>query len=55
MIDENSPEAEVSNIINDILLEHKEAWGGDDEVQDMLIEAFLKGVKYWQEQDNDIK
>ncbi len=51
MIDENAPEVAAANIINDLLRRHKAKWDGDDEIQDMCIEAFLLGVKYWQEAD----
>lgn len=52
-IDENAPEIECGNIINEILLAHKDKWNGDDEIQDMLAEAFVRGVKYWQEKTDD--
>lgn len=52
-IDENAPEYEVSNIVNDLLRQHIEAWNGNDEMQDMVIESFLLGVKYWQEKIGD--
>lgn len=47
--DENSEFTEAANIINEVLLDHKEKWNGDDEIQDMCVESFLRGVKYWQE------
>ena len=48
-IDENAPEIEAGNIVNDILLAHRTKWNGDDEIQDMVSEAFVRGVKYWQD------
>lgn len=48
--DENTPELECANIVNDILLAHRDKWKGDDEIQYMLVEAFVRGVAYWQEQ-----
>ena len=53
MNDEFSEFVEAGNIINDILLAHKEKWDGDDEVQDMLAEAFVKGVKFWQDKTKE--
>lgn len=47
-MDENDPSIEAGNIINEILLAHKEKWNGDDEIQDMLAEAFVKGVDFEQ-------
>ncbi len=46
--DENDPYIVAGNIINDILIDHE--WNGDEEVQDMLAEAFVRGVEY--ERDN---
>lgn len=51
-MDENAPEIEVANLVNDILLVHKDVWGGDDEIQDMVAEAFVKGIK-WERNRND--
>ena len=45
-VDENDPYIAAGNIINDILLAHREKWNGDDEIQDMLAEAFVKGVEF---------
>lgn len=44
--DENNPYIAAGNIINVILLAHREKWGGDNEIQDMLSEAFVKGVAF---------
>jgi len=49
--DENAPEIEIGNIVNDILLAHKEKWNGDDEIQDMLAEAIVRGIK-WERDSN---
>jgi hypothetical protein len=43
-IDENAPAVEAGNIINEILLNHRSVWKGDDEIQDMVAEAFVRGV-----------
>jgi hypothetical protein len=51
--DENNEWVETGNIINEILLAHKEKWDGDDEIQDMVAEAFIRGVKYWQDKLKD--
>lgn len=48
-MDENDPYTAAGNIINEILLAHKDKWNGDDEIQDMLAEAFVKGVKFERE------
>lgn len=53
-IDENAPEIEAGNIVNEILLAHREKWNGDDEIQDMLAEAFVMGVKYWQDKSREV-
>lgn len=45
-VDENSPYIAAGNIVNDILLAHRDKWNGDDEIQDMLAEAFIAGVKF---------
>lgn len=50
MIDENAPEVEIANIVNRILLEHRDKWNGDDEIQDMVAQAFVEGMKYREEQ-----
>lgn len=47
--DEIDPYIEAGNIVNDILIAHKDKWAGDDEIQDMLAEAFVKGVKFERE------
>lgn len=46
---ENDESIEAGNIVNEILLAHKAKWNGDDEIQDMVAEGFVRGVKYWQE------
>lgn len=51
-MDENEPNIAAANIINDILLKHKEKWNGDDEIQDMLAEAFVKGIDFERRQLN---
>ncbi len=45
-MDENTPEVEIGNLVNEILLAHKEKWNGDDEIQDMVAEAFVRGIKW---------
>lgn len=44
--DENEIHVRAGNIINDILLAHKKKWNGNDEIQDMLAEAFVRGVAF---------
>jgi len=48
--DENEIHLKAGNILNKILLAHKQKWHGDNEIQDMLAEAFVKGVEF--ERDN---
>jgi hypothetical protein len=48
-VDENDPSIAAANIVNEILLAHRSKWNGDDEIQDMVAEAFVRGVKYWQD------
>ena len=43
---ETAPEIEIGNLVNEILLAHKDVWGGNDEIQDMVAEAFVKGIKW---------
>jgi len=54
-IDENAPSIAAGNIINEILLKHREKWNGDDEIQDMLAEAFVRGVKFEQDSAPQLK
>jgi len=54
-IDENDPSIAAGNIINEILLKHREKWNGDDEIQDMLAEAFVRGVKFEQDSAPQLK
>lgn len=56
MDDENKPETAIANLVNDILLAHKKAYifdgqtqDGINEVQDMVSEAFVKGIKWGRE------
>jgi len=53
MEDENKPETAIANLVNDILLAHKQAYifdgqtqDGINEVQDMVSEAFIKGIDW---------
>lgn len=51
--DENDSYIAAGNIVNEILLAHREKWNGDDEIQDMLAEAFVKGYAFKEEQLNE--
>ena len=53
MQDENSPEIEIGNLVNEILIAHKDVWNGDDEIQDMVAEAFIKGIKWERERADE--
>lgn len=50
MSDENNVYVAAGNEVNEVLLAHREKWNGDDEIQDMLAEAFVRGYKFAKEQ-----
>lgn len=53
-IDENDINIAAGNVVNEVLLAHKDKWNGDDEIQDMVAEAFIRGVKFEREANPEI-
>lgn len=53
-IDENDINIAAGNVVNEVLLAHKDKWNGDDEIQDMVAEAFVRGVKFEREANPEV-